>query len=245
MAQGARPLLDVNCDLGESPEMVFGGAQEAILPFIHRANVACGGHEGDVETMTITVEQCLRHGVLVGAHPSYPDREGFGRRSLELAPAVLVEVVRAQVKALDEIVRAHGGALAHIKPHGALYHDVGERAETARAFLDATAAWDVPLVLLAGAATTALVTSAGRRVLAEAFADRAYEPDGSLRPRSLPGSIVDDPDAAAAQAERLVRQGRADTLCVHGDTPSALAIARALHARLGRTLATSENVTEP
>lgn len=225
-------MIDLNCDLGESPDHVFGGGQEAILPFLKRANVACGGHAGDIATMRATVEQCLRHGVLVGAHPSYPDPEGFGRRSLAVPHDLLVDSIHAQVRELDDILRAQGGALAHIKPHGALYHDVGHAPDVARALLEATAAWDVPLVLQAGAPTTSLVREAGRRVLAEVFADRAYEPDGSLRARARPGAVLDDPQEAAAQAERLAKAGRGDTLCVHGDTPGALAIARAVHARL-------------
>ena len=220
----------LNADVGEDPRAVVDGTQEALLALVQMANVACGGHAGDVDTMRATVEQCLRHRVQIGAHPSYPDRAGFGRRTLSMEPAALASSVREQVRALVDIAAACGARVLHVKPHGALYHDAARDPAVADALIAALADEDVHVVLIAGAPMSARFVAAGFAVVDEAFADRAYRTDGSLVPRTEPGALVTDPAAAASQAKRLVDEGRAGTLCVHGDTPGALAIARAVAA---------------
>lgn len=227
--------MDLNSDVGELPDDITSGLQEALLALVERANVACGGHAGDDATMDATVAQCARLGVLVGAHPSYPDRAHFGRRRMEMDRSALLESVRAQVQALDVIARAHGVTLAHIKLHGALYHDAAHHPDVARVVVDACAPWEVPLVLPVGAATLPLVRSLGREVLLEAFADRGYTPEGALIPRGAPGALVHHPEAAAAQARALLERWPIDTLCVHGDTLGALALVHAVRTAIDRT----------
>lgn len=224
--------LELNCDLGEQPDDVHSGAQERLLPFLARANIACGGHAGDDETMAATVDQCLRHGVLVGAHPSYPDRANFGRVSLALPRAALEQSLVDQVTRLEQIAHARGVRLSHLKPHGALYHDVESRPHVAEALLEVARMLGLPVVLFARSPANVQFLEAGIPVLGEAFADRRYEPDGTLRPRTQAGALLDDPAEAADQAARIAAAGWAETLCVHGDTPGALEILRAVHARL-------------
>jgi UPF0271 protein len=221
--------LDVNADMGESPRDVDDGTQEAMLPFVTRASVACGGHAGDDDTMRKTVAQCARHGVLVGAHPSYPDRAGFGRASMSMPVDELRAVLLAQVAALDAVAREAGVTLAHLKPHGALYHDVARSPEVARVIVDVALRFGaLPVIGLLGAPTAHVFRDAGLVYLDETFADRRYEDDGSLRARTKPGALL-TPDEAAAQVRRLVEEGRAATLCVHSDSPGALDILRAIH----------------
>jgi UPF0271 protein len=212
--------IDLNCDLGEGP------GEEAIYPWITSANVACGGHAGDDATMEAAVRQALRHGVAVGAHPAYPDREGFGRVALPMASDEIAEAVRSQVSALARIALRCGAALGHVKPHGALYGEAMRDAAVAEAIARGVASHGPGLVLvgLAGSPALTLWRALGFAVAGEAFADRAYEPDGSLRSRRLPGALITDPAVAAAQALRLAREGRVDTICVHSDTPGAASI---------------------
>jgi 5-oxoprolinase (ATP-hydrolysing) subunit A len=229
--------IDLNCDLGEVPELIAGGVDEALLEVVSSANVACGGHAGDAATMELTLRAAERHGVAAGAHPSYPDREGFGRRELVAAPADVEAFVFLQIHALASVAAKLGLGLSHVKPHGALYHAAGRDPAVAAAIARAAARVDPALVLvgLAGSPALAAWRALGFRVAGEAFADRRYEPDGSLRARSRPGALITDPAAAADQAVRLAT-GRgaavAETLCLHGDTPGAVAIARAVRAAL-------------
>lgn len=248
-APGAPPrTIDLNADMGEDDTRLRDGTDLAVLDSITSASIACGGHAGDEHTMRETARAAMARCVAIGAHPGYPDRANFGRIERTDMPDAEIEAsVAGQVDALARIVRALGGTLAHVKPHGALYHAAMAREPVARAVARAVLALDPALILvgLAGAPMLDLWRSMGLRVAGEVFADRVYEPGGLLRSRTLPGAVITDPAAAAAQALRLVRaEGvitaagaaipvpRAQTLCLHGDTPGAPAIARAVRSSL-------------
>jgi 5-oxoprolinase (ATP-hydrolysing) subunit A len=238
--------LDLNCDLGELPEMLADGSQEALMQFVTSANVACGGHAGDEAMMRATIEQALRHGVAVGAHPGYEDRENFGRMTLGLTAEQICDSVYRQVIALAAVAEKCGARIGHVKAHGALYNDAAKNAEIAHAVAEGVRRWrqDVVLVGLAGSVMLQEFNAAGFRVAAEAFADRRYERNGSLRPRKFRDALMDKPEDAAVQAVRiaegrgaLTREGavvpiEADTLCIHGDTPGAAGIAEAVRKAL-------------
>ena len=196
--------------------------------------IACGGHAGDAESMARVLRCCRDGGPRAGAHPSYPDREGFGRRSLAIEPATLAAAVEAQCRALDVIARGLGVRVEYVKPHGALYHDANRDPALARAVIDgAVAALGVPSVIgpTSGALRDAAV-AAGLPFLCEAFADRRLTANGTLVPRSEPGALITDPTVAVGLARFFADGGQADAICVHGDTPGALAIARAVRAAL-------------
>lgn len=246
--------LDLNCDLGESPQRLADGSDEALLRLVTSANIACGGHAGDRDSMHALVRAAARLGVAVGAHPSFPDRANFGRAGMDLPPADLETSIHGQVRDLAEIASAAGARLTHVKPHGALYHAASARPAVADAVARAVLAVDPGLILvgLAGAPCLDRWRARGLRVAAEAFADRRYRADGSLTPRSSPHAVIHNPEQAAEQAVRLALgrgvvaddgafvQVRAQTLCLHSDTPgaelAAAAIRRALKAA-GVTLA--------
>ena len=235
------PRIDFNCDLGEGC-----GDDAAILPLITSASIACGGHAGDEATMRSTLRLCRAHGVAAGAHPSFDDRDHFGRRELSLPPAGIAATVTAQLRRIAAIAADEGVPLAHVKPHGALYNLAARDADVARAIAGAVAAFDPSLVLfgLSGSALTDAGERAGLRVAHEVFAERGYGPDGRLLPRGTPGAVIESLDGAVAQARRLATRGevattdghalhlRADTLCLHGDRADAAAFARALRAAL-------------
>jgi len=232
--------IDINADLGE------GMDDDALLPFVTSANVACGFHAGDASTMDTTVEQALGRGVHVGAHPGHADRENFGRIPVELPAEQVERMVLYQVGALDGFVRSRGARLSHVKPHGALYHQANEFPDYARAIAQAVHRFDASLVLVG--APESLLLEAGREaglpVAGEGFADRRYRPDGTLVSRREPGALLTDPEEAALQAVHLARDGwaiasdgsrvsvRPDTICLHGDTPGAAAIAQRVRALL-------------
>jgi 5-oxoprolinase (ATP-hydrolysing) subunit A len=238
--------LDLNCDLGELPEMLSDGTQEALMQFVTSVNVACGGHAGDEIMMRATIEQALRHGVAVGAHPGYEDRENFGRVTLDLTPEKIRDSVHRQVVALAEVAEKCGARIGHVKAHGALYNDAAKNADLARAIAEGVRRWrqDVVLVGLASSLMLREFSAAGFRVAAEAFADRRYEKDGTLRARKFRDALLHKPEDAAAQAVRiaeglgaLTRENapvpiEADTLCIHGDTPGAAGIAEAVRKAL-------------
>jgi UPF0271 protein len=237
--------IDLNCDCGESFGPWSLGDDEAVLPHVTSANVACGAHAGDPLVMQRTVRLCRELGVAVGAHPGYPDLQGFGRRALPLTPAEVEAYVLAQLGALYAVARAEGVTLRHVKPHGALYNVAAATPPVAEAIARAVAAFsrDLVLVGLAGSHLVAAGEAAGLRVAREAFADRGYSADGALLPRNTPGALILDPPANLDQALRIVAHGHAlapdgaqtpvaaDTLCLHGDTPGAAA--RAAHLRHG------------
>ena len=234
-------VIDLNCDMGEG-----AGTDEAIMPLVSSANVACGGHAGDEGTIRATVRLARQHGVSVGAHPSYPDRAGFGRQPMPRTPAGVHGDVTGQVAAVLAACRAEGVRLGHVKPHGALYNTAAHDRAVAAAVCAAVRELDPSLVVvcLAGSPMVEVVRAAGLRCAQEAFADRAYARDGALVPRSRPGALIDDPAEAAERAVALATEGRltavdghplrvrADTLCIHGDTPGAARLAAAIRARL-------------
>jgi 5-oxoprolinase (ATP-hydrolysing) subunit A len=219
--------IDINCDMGEAPEAIADGTQESLMPSLTSVNIACGGHAGDEATMRATLEQARRWGLAIGAHPGYPDRENFGRRELNLPPAEVEAAVFEQVRALARLAAAHGAEIVHVKPHGALYNQAANNPALARAIADGVARFsrNVALVGLAGSGMLGVFRDAGFRVAAEAFADRRYEPDGTLRSRKFEDALIRDPDQAAGQALRIAREGAARTICIHGDTPGAPKIA--------------------
>lgn len=239
--------IDLNCDAGESYGAWRMGDDDALFEVVTSASIACGYHAGDASTMEQAVCSAVRRGVSIGAHPSYPDLQGFGRRSMRVSAAEAEAFVLYQIGALQAIARANGTRLAHVKPHGALYNDAARDPSLAAAIAAAVKrAGDLRLVGLAGSAFEGAATSAGIPFSAEGFCDRAYGDDGHLVSRSVSGSLLTDPAAAATQAVDIATRGvvrtasgaevavAADTLCIHGDTPGAVQIARAVRAALER-----------
>ena len=238
--------VDLNCDMGELPEMLADGSQEALMKFVTSANVACGGHAGDEEMMRATIEQALRHGVAVGAHPGYEDRENFGRVELQLTPEEIRNSVYRQLITLALVAGKCGARVVHVKPHGALYNQAAKDPAIARAIAAGVGLCtnDVIMVGLAGSVMLEEFRAAGFAVAAEAFADRRYEKDGTLRARKFRDALLDAPEEAAEQAVRiaegrgvLTREGaqvavEAQTICIHGDTPGAERIAEAVRRSL-------------
>ncbi|MET0767913.1 MAG: 5-oxoprolinase subunit PxpA [Aeromicrobium sp.] len=226
--------IDLNADLGESWERWRSGEDVLLLDVVTSANVCCGAYAGDAELMRVTCEAAVARGVAIGAQVGYPDRDTFGRTFVDMAPAELTREVVDQVRTLDEIARAAGGTVAYVKPHGALYNAIVDHAEQAHAVVTAMTLLDRPLPLLGlpGSRALALAEAAGLPVVHEGFADRAYTAEGRLVPRAEPGAVLDDPEAAAAQAVRLL--GDVASICVHSDSPGALALARAVRTALER-----------
>ena len=230
-----RRSVDLNADVGEAVDDDGLAVERSLLSFVTSVHVACGGHAGDQGTMSATVDAALRQGVRIGAHPSYPDRDGFGRRPLTIAPLALADSLAAQVTALAEVCRGRGTRLSSVKAHGALYGEVAKgesafdvlRQVTARCLGPATT-----LVLPAGSAALAQAQADGAPVLAEGFCDRAYNLDGTLVDRGVDGALLSEPAQAARQAVALVRDGVVGTLCIHGDSPGAVALAEAVRAAL-------------
>jgi UPF0271 protein len=220
--------IDLNCDLGEGCAF-----DEELMALITSANVACGAHAGDPATALATLRAAARHGVRAGAHPGFFDREHFGRRELARTEQQIFEDCVYQVGALAGLARALNRPLTHLKPHGALYNMACRDDAYARPVVEAAKLFDLPLLGLPGSRLEAL--SAGHcRFVAEGFADRRYQPDGSLVPRSRPDAFVEDPGEAGRQAEWLLRERGVRTLCVHGDNPQAQAFVRELRAALTR-----------
>lgn len=217
--------IDLNCDMGEAPEAIADGTQESLMPSLTSVNIACGGHAGDEATMRATIEQTRRWRLAIGAHPGYPDRENFGRRELSLPPGEVEMAVFEQVRALARLA-----SLTHVKPHGALYNQAARDPALAQAIARGVSRFSKELVLvgLAGSSALEVYREAGFAVAAEAFADRRYEPDGTLRSRKFEDALIRDPDQAAGQALRIAREGAARTICIHGDTPGAPKIAAAV-----------------
>ncbi len=234
--------IDLNADLGESPERLADGSDAELMRYITSASVACGGHAGDALTMERTLELARQNHIAVGAHPSYPDLAGFGRTALKIPIAELESSIADQLSQLLSIGRRLKVPIMHVKPHGALYHACNDDAEIARALGRAVLAVDPRMILIgqAGYPCLSIYREMSLRAAAEAFADRAYEPDGRLRNRTLTGALLDSPERASAQAVSLVTRGRvlttsgseiaisADTVCMHSDTPRCAAIARAV-----------------
>jgi 5-oxoprolinase (ATP-hydrolysing) subunit A len=230
-ARAHRTVL--NIDLGELPDEA-----EALYMVAHLASIACGGHAGDETTMRTALALCLRHGTQAGAHPSYPDREGFGRRRVTMGAAELQASVREQCTRLATVGREAGVMVRFVKAHGALYHAAREDRAVAAALLDGAVGAlgrDVTFVGPGAGELRDAAERAGLAFLREGFADRATREDGTLVPRGEAGALILDPSTAAARARRLAASGEVDTVCVHGDSPGAVAIARAVRAALARS----------
>jgi UPF0271 protein len=238
--------IDINCDMGESFGRYTLGTDQALMPYITSANIACGFHASDPLVMGRSVGLARKHGVAIGAHPGYPDLQGFGRREMQLSPEEAEHIILYQIGALAGFARAAGLDLTHVKPHGALYNQAARDRALAEAIVRAVTRFSRELIVvgLADSEVIEAALEAGQPVAREAFADRAYEADGSLRSRRLPGAVLQDPEQAAEQAVRIARDGlvvawggqevpvKAETLCVHGDTPSALTIVHAVRKAL-------------
>jgi UPF0271 protein len=233
--------IDLNADLGEG-----AGSDEALLGLVSSANIACGWHAGDAKTMRQCVRWAIEHGVAIGAHPSFPDRENFGRSTMHLPPDEIVANVLYQVGALAAIAKAEGGKLSHVKAHGQLYNQAVKEPELADALCEAVRRFDPSLRFfgLAGSGMIDAARRAGLTPVEEVFADRGYMPDGSLVPRSQPGALIEDEEQSLAQTLSLVRDRQvraidgsivpvnAQTVCLHGDGAHALAFARRIRERL-------------
>jgi len=234
--------IDLNCDMGEMPEAIADGTQEALMGFLTSVNIACGAHAGDESSMRTTVEQAMRRKLAIGAHPGYADRANFGRLELDLSADEIAESVFEQISKLGDIAAKCGARVGHVKAHGALYNQAATDAAVAGAIADGVARWrrDVVMVGLAGSVMLEAFHRAGFSVAAEAFADRKYEPNGSLRSRKFADALILNPADAAAQALHIAQAGRvaasdgreirveAQTICIHGDTPGAVKIAAAV-----------------
>jgi UPF0271 protein len=233
--------IDLNADVGESI-----GDDEGVMPFVSSANIACGFHAGNPQIMRTTARLAQGLGVAIGAHPSFRDRDGFGRREMQISTAELEGLVAYQIGALAEVASAEGSRLSHVKPHGALYNMAARDAAMADAIARAVQTVDASLVLF-GLSGSQLVLSgerAGLAVASEVFADRGYRADGSLAPRGTPGAVLTDvADVAQRAVDMATGQGvvsvdgttirvKADTICIHGDTPGAAALARAVRSAL-------------
>ncbi|MBI2496903.1 MAG: LamB/YcsF family protein [Opitutae bacterium] len=237
--------IDLNCDLGEG-----AGHDAELMPLITSANVACGIHAGDGGTMRLAVELALRHGVAIGAHPGLNDRAHFGRRELPVSPEEVHLLVLTQTRLLQIIARQCGARVAHVKPHGGLYHLAARDAVLAAAVAAAVHEADPGLILfgLAGSELIRAGRARGLRTAGEVFADRTYRPDGSLTPRTQPGAVIEDANAAVAQVREAVCDGTvtatdgtkvalaADTVCLHGDGPHAVFFANRLRSELRKAM---------
>jgi len=238
--------IDINCDMGESFGPWRMGADEPVMTHITSANIACGAHAGDPVVMRRTVRLARAAGVAVGAHPGFADLQGFGRREMASEPAEIEASVIAQIGALAAIAKAEGIPLQHVKAHGALYNMAARDRALADAIARAIAAVDGTLIMF-GLPNSPMIDAgraAGLRVALEGFADRAYQPDGSLMPRSRPGAVIHDVEAVVARAVRMAADGvvltpegrqvelRIDTICVHGDTPGAPELVRGIREAL-------------
>lgn len=238
--------IDLNCDLGESFGAYKLGLDDQVLPYISSANVACGFHASDPVVMDKTVALAKDAGVAVGAHPGYPDLQGFGRRNMTIPPREVKAMVMYQIGALQAFCTARGLKLQHVKPHGALYNMAGKDEALAMAVCEAIQAVDDSLILLglSGSKMLEAADKIGLRSAREVFADRAYEEDGSLVARTKPGAMITDEDEAVERVIRMIREGRvtavtgkdipirADSVCVHGDSPKALAFVQKIRAAL-------------
>jgi len=238
-------IIDLNCDMGESYGRWMLGADEAIMPFITSANIACGYHGGDPHVMRKTVALAIKYRVAVGAHPGLPDLMGFGRRAMEVTPQEIKDYLCYQIGALRGFVSAAGHDIQHVKPHGILY-TMAERDETLAQAIGEAALESGGLILmtLASGKYEAACRKMGCRVASEGFADRAYNVDGTLVSRKSPGAVITDAAKAAAQAVRMVKEGKVltldgveidisvQTICCHGDTPGAEKIVRAVREAL-------------
>lgn len=239
-------VIDLNCDMGESFGAWSMGNDLAILPYVTSANIACGYHAGDPGTMRKTVAAALEHGVAIGAHPGLPDLVGFGRRTIDISPQEAYDMVVVQVGALAAVAASQGARLHHVKAHGALYNMAAKRPELAQAIARAVYDIDSSLVFygLASSELTRAGEQCGLKVAHEVFGDRTYQNDGSLTPRKQADAMIEDATVSIRQVLRMITEGRitsvqgdevpvkADTLCLHGDQPDAVAFAKSIRLAL-------------
>ncbi|WP_210611092.1 5-oxoprolinase subunit PxpA [Priestia flexa] len=238
--------IDLNCDLGESFGAYTIGNDEAILPYVTSANIACGFHAGDPSVMQRTVELALRENVAIGAHPGLPDLSGFGRRNMAISAREAFDITLYQIGALSAFCQALGAPLHHVKPHGALYNMAAVNTKLAEGIAEAiyTIGKEVILYGLAGSALVAAGKRLGLSTANEVFADRTYEKDGTLTPRTIKGSVIHDTQQAINQVITMIKEGKvhtrqgeqikieADTVCIHGDGPNAIVFAKSIHHQL-------------
>lgn len=241
--------VDLNCDMGESFGAYKLGTDEEILQLVTSANIACGFHAGDPAVMHQTVKKALENGTAIGAHPGLPDLVGFGRRNMDISPKEALEMVVYQIGALYGFVKAEGGKMQHVKPHGALYNMAAKSRELSEAIAEAVYKVDPELILfgLSGSELVKAGEAIGLRTASEVFADRTYQQDGSLTPRRQAHALITDTEKAALQVVRMVKEGKvmsqqgvdiaiqADTVCIHGDGPHALSFARQIRELLGES----------
>ena len=233
--------MDINCDMGEGI-----GNEELLMPFISSANIACGMHAGDENEMKRVVALCLKYNVAIGAHPSFPDKENFGRAAMNLPAEKVQRLVKEQLNILDKIVIAAGGRMHHVKPHGALYNMAAEDTLLAKAIADAVKDFDSAIIYygLSGSVMIDEAIKSGLRTAQEVFADRTYQSDGSLTPRSVPGALITNADQVIAQVLQMINEQKvtvangekisiqADTICIHGDGINAVEFAKKIYESL-------------
>lgn len=228
--------IKLNCDMGESFGVWTMGADEQVMPYVDMANIACGFHASDPHVMSKTIDLAIQNDVMIGAHPGYPDLQGFGRRSLHFSDDEICELLIYQIGALKALCESKNAELSYVKPHGALYNDMMQDKAIFRAIVDAVSCFNVPLMILASSNNQDYLDIADRfdvPLLFEAFADRTYLANGQLTPRSMPNSVLTSEEAILSQVQQIARYGKvtsadgfiipieADTLCVHGDNPHA------------------------
>ena len=232
--------MDINCDMGEIPRLLKNNVYSDLMDHVTSINLACGGHAGDVSMMRELVRIAKRKNVRIGAHPSYPDRENFGRLELEMDPEELLRSICEQVRSLIRVAEQESVSISHIKPHGALYNQAAKDTHLARVIGNAVdrVAPDLDIMCLSGSLMVKILEDMGLKVVQEAFADRTYERDGGLRDRGSDRALITDPQKAADQARSIIEDKKiitfdgseisleAQTLCVHSDTPNAIAIAQ-------------------
>lgn len=232
---------DINCDMGEAM-----GNDELIMPYISSANIACGYHAGDADTMRLCIESCRHYQIAIGAHPSFDDRENFGRTEMKLSPHECYTLVRKQLEIFKQVADAAAQKIHHVKPHGALYNLSARDMVTANVIARAVKDFDSHLILygLSGSISISEAKKMGLQTASEVFADRTYQDDGSLTPRSRPGALLDNENRAVEQVMQMVKQGTvttvsgkaipilAETICIHGDGKQAVRFAKAIHKAL-------------
>lgn len=242
------PGVDINCDMGESSHLFKYDIEKdySLLPYVSSVNLACGYHAGDAHTMHLLVEAALERKIAIGAHPGFYDRKNFGRVDVQLSPGRIYDIVLYQLGALGAFLRVYQSRLHHVKPHGALYNMAARNSEVADAISSAVRDFDAGLVLygLAGSEMLASASRAGLRTASEVFADRTYQEDGSLTPRTSVNALIGDEHASVQQVLQMIKErtvmtvtGRAipieaETICIHGDSPHALQFAKALYQAL-------------
>ena len=219
------------------------GNEALLMPFVHSANIACGYHAGNNETMEQVIQLCLQYNVHIGAHPSYPDRENFGRTTMQISGEEVYQLVTAQLQKINTVAKINGSKLYHVKPHGALYNTAAKNVETAKAIATAVKDFDASLIYfgLSGSVMTAEASKIGLKVFNEVFADRTYQKDGSLTPRDQPNALLIDREAVQFQVKKIIQENKvfavsgeeiilkADTICIHGDGEHAVEFAKIIY----------------